>query len=74
MNEVEKDTFLSQAIEEVEAAYYRWQADQGNAGESSHMNKVVIEDWYSDDELLTDYVSDWGFMIVPCGSSMLLLW
>ena len=27
----------------------------------NHSNKVVIEDWYSNDELLTQYVSDWGF-------------
>ena len=58
MNEVEENVFLSLAIDEVEATYYRRQADQGNAGEPSHNNEVVVEDWYSDDELLTQYVSD----------------
>ena len=56
-----KDTFLTQATEaagEAEAAYYRRQVDQGNAGEPSHNNEVVLEDWYSDDKLLTQYVSD----------------
>ena len=49
---------MSQAIDEAEAAYYRRKADQGNAGDPSHSNRVVVEDWYSDDELLTQYVSD----------------
>jgi hypothetical protein len=71
MNEAEENTFLSLAADEAEAAYYRWLADQGIAGEPSHSNEVVVEDWYSDDELVTQYVSDWGFLIVPCGSSML---
>ena len=55
------DAFFTQAAEaadEVEAAYYRQKADQDNAGEPSHSNIVVVEDWYSDDELLTQYVSD----------------
>ena len=59
--QAEEDAFFSQAAEaadEAEAAYYRRQADQGNAGEPSHSNKVVVEDWYSDDELLNQYVSD----------------
>ena len=42
----------------MEAAYYRQNANQGNAGEPSHINEVVVEDWYSDNELLTQYVSD----------------
>ena len=61
MSQMEEDTFLTQAAEatgEAEAAYYRRQADQGNTGEPSHSNEVVVEDWYSDDELLTQYVSD----------------
>jgi hypothetical protein len=58
MKEAKEDTFLSQAVDEAEAAYYRRQADQGNPGEPSHMNEVVVEDWYSNNELLTDYVSD----------------
>ena len=53
MNEAEENVFLSQAADEAKAAYYRRQADQGNAGEPSHSNEVVVEDWYSDDELLT---------------------
>jgi hypothetical protein len=58
MNKVEEDTFLSKATDEAEATYYRRQEDQGNVGEPSHTNEVIIEDWYSDDKLLTDYVSD----------------
>ena len=49
---------MSQAVDEADAAYYRQKADQGNIGERSYSNKVVVEDWYSDDELLTQYVSD----------------
>ena len=59
--EEDDDTFFTQATEaadESKAAYYRQKADQGNAGEPSHSNKIVVEDWYSDDELLTQYVSD----------------
>ena len=58
MNEKEENVFLSQTTEEAEAVYYRRKADQGNAGEPSHSNEVVVEDWYLDDELLTQYVSD----------------
>ena len=53
--------FFSQAVEtvdEAEVAYYMRQTDQGNVGEPSHNNKVVVEDWYLDDELLTQYVSN----------------
>ena len=57
MNKAEENAFLSQAVDEAEAVYYRRQVDQGNAGEPSHNNEVVVEDWYSDDELLTQYVS-----------------
>ena len=59
--EEDDDTFFTQATEtadKAEAAYYRRKVDQGNAGEPSHSNRVVVEDWYSDDELLTQYVSD----------------
>ena len=55
------DVFFTQAVEatdEAEAAYYRRKADQDNAGEPSHSNRVVVEDWYSDDKLLTQYVSN----------------
>ena len=40
MNEEEENVFLSQAADEAEVAYYRRKADQGNAGEPSHMNEV----------------------------------
>ena len=55
------DVFFTQAakaIDEAEAADYRRRAGQSNVGEPSHSNKVVVEDWYSDDEVLTQYVSD----------------
>jgi len=58
MNEAEENAFLTQAVDEVEAAYYRQQVDQGNACEPSNSNEVVVDNWYSDDELLTQYVSD----------------
>ena len=47
-----------EAVDEVEDAYYRQHVGQSNAGEPRHSNKVMVEDWYSDDELLTQYVSD----------------
>ena len=59
--EEDEDAFLSQAAKatnEAEATYYGRKADQGNTGEPSHNNRVVVEDWYSDDELLTQYVFD----------------
>ena len=59
--EEDDDAFFTQATaaaDEAEGAYYRRQAGQCNAGEPSHSNRVVVEDWYSDDELLTQYVSD----------------
>ena len=51
-------TLATGAADEAEAAYYRRHVGQSNVGEPSHNNKVVVEDWYSDDELLTQYVSD----------------
>ena len=54
-------TQATEAADEAEAAYYRRQVGQSNAGEPSHSNRVVVEDWYSDDELFTQYVSDRGF-------------
>ena len=54
--EEDDDAFFTQAIaaaDEAEAAYYRRQAGQSNTGEPSHSNRVVVEYWYSDDELLT---------------------
>ena len=59
--EEDDDTFFTQAAEaadEAEAAYYRRKADHGNACEPSHSNRVEVEDLYSDDELLTQYVFD----------------
>ena len=61
MSQTEEDAFLTQATEatgEAKAAYYRRQTDQGNVSEPSHSNEVVVEDWYSDNELLTLYVSN----------------
>jgi hypothetical protein len=51
MDEKEENAFLSQATDEAEAAYYRRKADQDNAGDPSHSIRVVVEDWYLDDEL-----------------------
>ena len=59
--EEDDDTFFTkaaQATNEAEAAYYRRKADHSNTGDPSHSNRVVVEDWYSDDELLTQYVFD----------------
>ena len=61
MSQIEEDAFLTQAVEaagEAVVAYYRRQADQGNAGEPSHNNEVVVEDWSSNDELCSQYVSE----------------
>ena len=59
--EEDDDAFFTQAVEavdEAKATYYRQHVGQSNAGEPSHSNKVVVEDWYSDNELLTQYVSN----------------
>ena len=56
--EEDDDAFFTLAAEEAEAAYDRRHGGQSNIGEPSHSNRVVVEDWYSDDELLTQYVSD----------------
>ena len=58
MKDAEEKALLSQAADEAEAAYYMRQADKGNAGEPIHSNEVVVEEWYSDNELLIQYVSD----------------
>jgi hypothetical protein len=58
MSEAEEDVLFSQATDEVEAAYYSRRPNQGITGEPSHNNEVVVKDWYSDDKLLTQYVSD----------------
>ena len=51
-------TQAAEAVDEAEAAYYRRKVDQGNVGDPIHSNRVVVEDWYTNDELLTQYVSD----------------
>ena len=59
--EEDDDAFFTQVVEaadEAEAAYYKRQADQGNSGDPSHSNRVVVDDCYSDDELLTQYISN----------------
>ena len=59
--EEDDDMFFTQAAvaaDEVEATYYKRQAGQSNAVEPSHSNRVVVEDCYLDDELLTQYISD----------------
>ena len=38
--EEDDDAFFTQAADEAEAAYYRRQTDQGNAGEPSHMSQM----------------------------------
>jgi len=38
--QAKEDAFLSQAVDEAEAAYFKQQADQGNVGEPSHMNEA----------------------------------
>jgi hypothetical protein len=49
---------FSQATDEVEAAYFSRQADQGHGGKPSNSNNMVVEDWhFNDDELLTQYVT-----------------
>jgi hypothetical protein len=58
MLEAKEDMLFSQSADEVEAAYYSRRPNQGITGEPSHSNEVVVKDWYSDDELLTQYVSD----------------
>jgi len=58
--EEDDDAFSTQAaeaVDEAESAYYRRHVGQSNVGEPSHSNKIVVEDWYSGDELLTQYVS-----------------
>ena len=54
--EEDDDAFFTQAAaaaDEAEAAYYKRQASESNAVEPSRSNRVVVEDWYSDDKLLT---------------------
>ena len=48
--EGDDDVFFTQAAaaaDEAEASYYRRHVGQSNAGEPSHSNRVVVEDWYS---------------------------
>jgi hypothetical protein len=52
----EEDAELySQAVEEAEVAYYRRQASQAKAVEASMDKEVVVEDSEFEDELLTQW-------------------
>jgi hypothetical protein len=48
--QAEEDAFLSQVADEMEAAYYRRQADQGNAGEPRHMKEAEEDAFLSQSE------------------------
>jgi hypothetical protein len=52
---VEEEEWYSQAVDEAEAAYYKSKAKDASIGATSRMNDV--DDSESDDELLTDFVS-----------------
>lgn len=54
MTEEEAELY-SQAADEAEAAYYRRQASQAKAVEASKGKEVVVEDSESEDELLTQW-------------------
>jgi hypothetical protein len=54
MTEEEAELY-SQATEEAEVAYYRRQASQAKAVEASMGKEVVVEDSESEDELLTQW-------------------
>jgi len=49
----EEGQLYSQAVEEAEAAYYERQASEAKAVEASMGKEVVVDDWESEDELLT---------------------
>jgi len=52
----EKEGHLySQAAEEAEAAYYERQASEAKAAKASMSKEVVVDDWESKDELLTQW-------------------
>ncbi|XP_021315211.1 uncharacterized protein LOC110434808 [Sorghum bicolor] len=51
----EEGQLYSQAAEEAEAAYYERQASEGKAAEASMGKEVVVDDWESEDELLTQW-------------------
>jgi hypothetical protein len=51
-------TQAAEATEAAEAAYVKRKAEQGNAGQASHTDEVVVEEWCSDDDkLLTQYMN-----------------
>jgi hypothetical protein len=54
MTEEEAELY-SQAADEAEAAYYRREASQANTVEASKGKEVVVEDSESEDELLTQW-------------------
>jgi hypothetical protein len=51
----EEGQLYSQAAEEAEAAYYERQASEAKAAEASMGKEVVVDDWESEDELLTQW-------------------
>jgi hypothetical protein len=51
-------TQAAEAAEQAEVAYNKQKAEQGNAGQASHTDEVIVEEWCSDDdELLTQYMT-----------------
>jgi hypothetical protein len=51
-------TQATEAAEAAEAAYIKRKAEQGNVGQASHTDEVVVEEWcFDDDELLTQYMT-----------------
>lgn len=51
----EEGQLYSQAAEEAEAAYYERQASEAKAAEASMGKEAVVDDWESEDELLTQW-------------------
>jgi len=51
----EEGQLYSHAAEEVEAAYYERHASEAKAVEASMGKEVVVDDWKSKDELLTQW-------------------
>jgi hypothetical protein len=55
-----KDQLFSQTADEVEVAFYKRKVEEGDAGQLSKWNDVVVEDCVTDDsndDLLIDNVS-----------------
>jgi len=51
----EEGQLYSQAAEEAEAAYYERQACEAKAAQASMGKEAVVDDWESEDELLTQW-------------------